>query len=65
MTGTRDRAKFVVVRCPDCSSEQVTFERATSTITCRICGGTLATPTGGRLRFKAEIVRSLEDAAQS
>ena len=64
LTENRQRAKFVVIKCPDCSSEQITFERASSPVTCRICGSTLATPTGGQLNFKAEIVRSVEDAVQ-
>lgn len=65
MTEKKERAKFIVLKCPDCSSEQVTFERATSTVTCRICGSTLAVPTGGRLRIKGQLVRSVEDAVQS
>lgn len=64
MAEKQDRAKFVVVKCPDCSSEQVTFERATSPVTCRICGSTLASPSGGRAKFKGEVVRSAEDAIQ-
>lgn len=65
MTEGKERARFVIVKCPDCSSEQVTFERATSAVTCKICGSTLATPTGGRLKFKGQLVRSVEDAVQS
>ncbi len=65
MPESKERAKFVIVKCPDCSSEQVTFERASSIVTCKICGSTLATPTGGRLKFKGQLVRSVEDAAQS
>lgn len=65
MAENRERAKFVVLKCADCSSEQITFERATSVVTCKICGSTLATPTGGRLNYKAQVVRSVEDAVQS
>lgn len=65
MPEASQRARFVVLKCPDCSSEQITFERATSTVTCKICGSTLATPTGGRLSYKGQVVRYAEDAIQS
>lgn len=54
-----------MIKCPDCSSEQIAFERASTTVTCRICGSTLATPTGGRAKFRAQVLRSVEDATVS
>jgi len=62
MAADKRRARFVVVKCPDCSSEQITFERASMSVSCRICGSTIATPTGGVAKFKGQIVRYLDDA---
>lgn len=65
MHETKKRARFIVIKCPDCSAEQIAFERASTIVTCKICGSTLATPTGGTAKFRAQILRSAEDAAQS
>jgi len=53
-------SKFVKVRCPDCSSEQVTFNRATVKVNCQACGATLVEPTGGLASLKGQIVEELE-----
>ena len=65
MPGNRKRARFVVIKCPDCSSEQIAFERATTVVTCRICGSTLATPTGGTANFRGEVLGAVDDAVSS
>lgn len=65
MQEVKKRARFVVVKCPDCSTEQIVFERASTVVACKICGSTLATPTGGTAKFKAQILRSADNAAQS
>jgi small subunit ribosomal protein S27e len=51
------RAQFVKVKCGDCGSEQVVFNRAATKVNCLVCGATLATPTGGEAKFKAEITQ--------
>ena len=53
----KTKAPFYVVKCPDCSSEQVIFSRPSQKVTCVICGSLLATPTGGLGKFRSEIVR--------
>jgi small subunit ribosomal protein S27e len=53
-------SRFIKVRCPDCSSEQVTFNRATVRVNCQACGATLVEPTGGLAAVKGEVVETLE-----
>ena len=47
-------AKFLRVNCRDCGHEAIIFERASTQISCSICGSTLARRAGG----KAELVGS-------
>lgn len=54
------RAKFLKIKCPDCSNEQVSFNRPASTVKCLACGATLANPCGGEATFKGEIVATFE-----
>lgn len=54
------RSKFLQVRCPDCGNEQTIFSHIASIVHCSICNATLAEPTGGKTRLKAEVVRILE-----
>jgi small subunit ribosomal protein S27e len=57
---TAVRAQFVKAKCPDCSNEQVVFNRASTKVNCLVCGATLATPTGGFATFKAEITQKFD-----
>ena len=41
-------AKFLRVNCRDCGHETIIFERASTQISCSICGSTLARPAGGK-----------------
>ena len=47
-------AKLLRVNCRDCGHEAIIFDRASTQISCSICGSTLARPAGG----KAELVGS-------
>ena len=47
-------ANFLRVSCKDCGNETVVFSRASSVISCSVCGSTLAMPKGG----KADLVGS-------
>ena len=40
--------RFLRVNCRDCGNEVIIFERASTSISCSICGATLARPAGGR-----------------
>ncbi|HEV2449306.1 MAG TPA: 30S ribosomal protein S27e [Thermoplasmata archaeon] len=53
-------APFWVVKCPDCSGEQTVFSRPATTVSCSVCGATLATPTGGQAALRAEKLRVAE-----
>jgi len=52
---------FYTVVCPDCSSEQIVFEKAATTVSCAVCGHALATPTGGTATIDGDIVDTVED----
>ncbi len=53
-------AKFVEVKCPDCSNTQIIFVKAATRVPCQACGSTLATPTGGKCAITGEIVEVVE-----
>jgi small subunit ribosomal protein S27e len=55
-----NRSRFYKVKCPDCENEQTVFEKASTVVTCIVCGRDLATPAGGKARFKAEIVQEFK-----
>ena len=46
--------KFLRVSCTDCGHETILFDRASSSISCSICGATLVISAGG----KADLVGS-------
>ena len=56
----KPKSKFMKVRCKDCENEQVIFDRASTPISCHICGSKLAIPKGGKADIKAEILEILE-----
>ena len=39
--------RFLKVACKDCGNEATLFDRASTTVSCSICGSTLAEPSGG------------------
>ncbi len=53
------KAKFIKIKCKDCGNVQVVFTKASSVVTCNICGSTLAKPTGGTLSTSGEVVEEL------
>ncbi|MHA1207697.1 MAG: 30S ribosomal protein S27e [Candidatus Freyarchaeota archaeon] len=42
------KSRFISVQCPDCGSEQIVFDRASTVVNCNVCGRTLVKPTGGK-----------------
>ena len=42
---------FIKVTCKDCGSESVIFSRATTVISCAVCGATLTAPSGGNAKL--------------
>ncbi|MBC7109486.1 MAG: 30S ribosomal protein S27e [Archaeoglobi archaeon] len=53
-------SKFLRVKCTDCENEQIIFSHASRTVSCVVCGRTLAEPTGGKAEVKGRIVEVLE-----
>ena len=51
---------FHTVRCPDCENEQTVFEKASTEVSCAVCGHTLARPTGGKAEYEGEVVETVE-----
>jgi small subunit ribosomal protein S27e len=39
---------FLKVSCKDCGNETTIYSRATSVISCAVCGATLTSPSGGK-----------------
>jgi len=53
-------SRFIKVRCNDCENEQVLFDKATIPVSCHICGGKLAIPSGGKAKIKGKILEIIE-----
>jgi small subunit ribosomal protein S27e len=51
---------FFRVQCGDCENEQVVFGKAASTVSCAVCGSTLATPSGGEADIHGEVIETVE-----
>ncbi|MFP4625358.1 MAG: 30S ribosomal protein S27e [Natronomonas sp.] len=51
---------FLRVQCLDCENEQIIFGSAASTVTCEVCGSTLATPTGGEADITGDVIEVVE-----
>jgi len=56
----KPRSRFIRVKCPDCGSEQVIFDSASTVVKCTVCDGVLAEPSGGRAKIRGEILDILE-----
>lgn len=56
----KTESKFIKVRCKDCENEQVLFDKASTIVSCHICGAKLAIPNGGKAKIKAEVLESIE-----
>ena len=53
-------SRFIKVRCKDCENEQVLFNKASTIVSCHICGSKLAIPAGGKAKIKAEVLEVIE-----
>jgi len=56
----KNNSKFIKVRCKDCENEQVLFNKASTEVSCHICGSKLAIPTGGKSNIKGEVLEIIE-----
>jgi small subunit ribosomal protein S27e len=54
-------SNFLKVSCRDCGAEVVIFSRATSVVSCSVCGATLTAPSGGKADLiGCNVVEALE-----
>lgn len=53
-------SRFIKVRCKDCENEQVLFNKASTEVSCHICGSKLAVPNGGKAQIKGEVLELIE-----
>lgn len=53
-------SKFIKVRCEDCENEQILFNKASTSVSCHICGSKIAIPRGGEAKIKGEILDVIE-----
>ncbi|WGI17106.1 30S ribosomal protein S27e [Methanonatronarchaeum sp. AMET-Sl] len=56
----KTRSKFIKVKCKDCENQQVIFNKVSNDVECRICGRTLAIPTGGLAELKSKVVEEVD-----
>ena len=56
----KPESRFIKVRCRDCENEQVLFNKASTAVSCHICGSKLAVPHGGKATIKGEILEVIE-----
>jgi len=56
----KPESRYIKVRCKDCENEQVLFNKASTVVSCHICGSKLAIPQGGQARIKGEILEVIE-----
>ena len=54
------KSKFIKVRCNDCENEQVLYDKATTPVSCHICGSKLTIPSGGKAKIKGKILETME-----
>jgi small subunit ribosomal protein S27e len=52
--------KFIKVRCPDCSNEQITFKNPATNVTCNVCGSTLVKARGGAGELRGTLVEVVD-----
>jgi len=56
----KTKSKFIKVRCTDCENEQVIFDKASTPVSCHICGAKLALPGGGKAIIKGKVLETIE-----
>ncbi len=53
------RSRFLRVKCKNCGSVQIVFNKASTVVKCLSCGEVLAEPTGGKAVIRGEVVEVL------
>jgi small subunit ribosomal protein S27e len=52
--------KFIKVKCPDCSNEQVAFKNPAMNVACNVCGSTLIKARGGVGELRGKLVEVVD-----
>ncbi|MBI4019394.1 MAG: 30S ribosomal protein S27e [Candidatus Aenigmarchaeota archaeon] len=47
-------SRFLKVKCGKCKNEQITYSKASTIVTCLVCGEQLVQPAGGVARILAQ-----------
>ena len=56
----KHKTKFILVRCNECSSEQMVYSHASTVVRCQTCSKTIAVPRGGKAEIKGVIIGKSE-----
>ena len=51
---------FLKVQCPECGAVNIVYNKASTVVTCRVCGAVIATPTGGKALIRGTVLEVLE-----
>jgi small subunit ribosomal protein S27e len=54
------KSKFITVKCPDCSNEQIAFNKPATQVKCNVCGATLIKPAGGKGVVRGQLLGEVE-----
>ncbi|MEM2933019.1 MAG: 30S ribosomal protein S27e [Candidatus Pacearchaeota archaeon] len=57
LTKTSNEGKWINVKCNKCGNTQTIYGKATTVVKCINCSTILATPTGGKAKIKARVLK--------
>ncbi len=53
-------SKFLKVNCKECEEENIIYSHASTTVTCKSCGNTIAKSTGSKAQIIGKISETLK-----
>ena len=53
-------SKFLKVNCKECNEENIVYSHASTHVTCKSCGNTIAKPTGSKAQILGKISETLK-----
>ena len=56
----KTKSKFLKIICSKCKNEQIIFNKASSNVSCLVCGTELAKTTGGKAKVKAKVIQAFQ-----
>lgn len=51
---------FLKLQCPECGAVNIVYNKASTVVTCRVCGAVLARPTGGKALIRGTVLEVLQ-----